>query len=185
MFTLCVTGPDTQAKHIDNFLRTGHMNSLTVSPFQRDLQNAAESDRRQGGNDSGGTPVDDSSMAVSICQNAVKLSTSTAAETKMMTLLFDQKRKDPLCHKPRLMARSLSNRVFRLKIESHPLVCRYVKVVYQIRPAFSSYQYTWNDQIVLEILPKYHPVKHISLKDLTLKLVTLVAVVTGPGGGGG
>ena len=68
------------------------------------------------------------------------------------------------------------------KIGSHPLVCRFVKAVYQMRPAFSRYQYTWHIEEVVEYSSEFHPVEHISRKDLTLKLIMLGALVTGQSG---
>ena len=68
------------------------------------------------------------------------------------------------------------------QVGTHPLVCRFVKSVYQLRPAFPRYQWTWDVKIVLDYLSDFHPAASLSLKDLTLKLVILIALVTGQRG---
>lgn len=64
----------------------------------------------------------------------------------------------------------------------HPLVKRFVKAVFQTRPAFPRYQNIWNVSLVLEYVEQLHPLYDLTLKDLTLKLVMLVALVTGQRG---
>lgn len=48
-----------------------------------------------------------------------------------------------------------------------------------MRPAAPRYDSTWNPQIVLKYLSSWYPDKELSLEFLTLKLVTLLALVTG------
>lgn len=64
----------------------------------------------------------------------------------------------------------------------HPLVRRLVKAVFQIKPVFPRYQQTWDVDIVLSHLKTLHPPASLSLKQLTLKLVMLTALVTGQRG---
>lgn len=61
-------------------------------------------------------------------------------------------------------------------IGSHPLVVRFMKGVYNLRPAKSRYVYTWDISVVLSYLRKLSPVNSLSLKVLTLKLVMLLAL---------
>lgn len=67
-------------------------------------------------------------------------------------------------------------------VGTHPLIKRFVKAVYQTRPDFPRYQSTWDTSIVLHSLEGLHPLDKLSLKDLTLKVVMLVALVTGQRG---
>lgn len=61
----------------------------------------------------------------------------------------------------------------------HPVVKRFIKGVFELRPSLPRYKETWNVDIVLSFLEKLAPVKIITLKDLTLKLVMLIAILSG------
>lgn len=58
----------------------------------------------------------------------------------------------------------------------HPLVIRFLKGVYNLRPPKARYAEIWDVNLVLMYLRKLSPVKTLTLKDLTLKLVTLMAL---------
>ena len=58
----------------------------------------------------------------------------------------------------------------------HPLVIRYMKGVFNLRPTRPRYEITWDVGKVLDYLRKLSPVKYITLKDLTLKLTMLIAL---------
>lgn len=62
------------------------------------------------------------------------------------------------------------------KIGAHPLVIRYMKGVFALRPPKPRYVTTWDVNGVLSYLRKLSPVKHLTLKDLTLKLAMLMAL---------
>ena len=64
-------------------------------------------------------------------------------------------------------------------VGNHPLVQRFLKGVFQTRPAFPRYTSTWDTSIVLTYLKTLHPPKEISFQNLTHKLVMLCALVTG------
>ena len=65
-------------------------------------------------------------------------------------------------------------------VENHPLVLRFLKGVFQTRPAFPRYTSTLYTSIILTLyLKTLHPPKEISLRTLTHKLVMLCALVTG------
>ena len=53
-----------------------------------------------------------------------------------------------------------------------------MKGIYNKRPPEPKYNQVWNIDIVLEYLKAYKHVKDLSLKDLTLKLVSLIALST-------
>lgn len=61
---------------------------------------------------------------------------------------------------------------------THPLVCRFIKGVFEIRPSLPRYQEIWDVNTVLEYLKTLHPPKDLTLKDLTLKLTMLLALVS-------
>ena len=59
-------------------------------------------------------------------------------------------------------------------VGKHPLVIRYLKGVFQARPALPKYSFTWDAGKVIKHLSKVDISK---LKDLTLKLATLLALL--------
>ena len=61
----------------------------------------------------------------------------------------------------------------------HPLACRFMKGVFNIRPALPRYEVTWDVSVVFKYLKKLHPPQSLSLKELSLKLVTLLALLAG------
>ena len=63
-------------------------------------------------------------------------------------------------------------------IGSHCLVSRFMKGCYELRPPTPRYNEIWDVSPMLQLLKKLSPVKTISLKNLTLKLVSLIALTT-------
>ena len=63
-------------------------------------------------------------------------------------------------------------------VESNAIIIRFMKGVYNLRPSEPKYCKTWDVSNVLGYLRKLSPIKFISLKDLTLKLVMLKAIIT-------
>ena len=61
----------------------------------------------------------------------------------------------------------------------HPLVKRFMRGVFNLRPAFPKYLVTWDTDIVLKKIKSMSPVRVLSLKNLTYKLVMLLALLTG------
>ena len=64
-------------------------------------------------------------------------------------------------------------------IGTHPLVQRFMKGVFQTRPAVPRYTSTWDTSVVLSYLKRFHPATDLTLQQLTHKLVMLCALVTG------
>ena len=62
-------------------------------------------------------------------------------------------------------------------IGKHPLVVRFMSGVFNINPSVSRYQCIWDVSGVLQYLKSLSPVRDLSLKDLTLKIVMLIALV--------
>lgn len=61
----------------------------------------------------------------------------------------------------------------------HPLVCRFIKGIFECRPSLPRYQETWDVTVVLAYLAKLGPPEKLSLKNLTLKVVMLMALLSG------
>lgn len=59
---------------------------------------------------------------------------------------------------------------------SHPTVIRFMKGVYNVRPPKPKHTEIWDVDCVLCLLRKLSPVKHLTLKDLTLKLTMLLCL---------
>ena len=65
-----------------------------------------------------------------------------------------------------------------MKFGQHPLVIRYMKGIFEIRPALPKYCEIWNVTVVLNYLKSFEHVSALSLKELTLKLTMLLCLTT-------
>jgi len=63
-------------------------------------------------------------------------------------------------------------------VGSHPLVARFLRGVFNLRPPQAKYKEIWEVRPVFNYLRKLSPVKFISLKQLTLKLCMLIALLS-------
>ena len=59
----------------------------------------------------------------------------------------------------------------------HPLVVRFMKGIFNLRPTKAKYETIWDVDQVLNMLDKLKPNSELSLKMLTLKLVMLIAII--------
>ena len=64
-------------------------------------------------------------------------------------------------------------------IRKQPLICRFLKGVYNEIPPIPKFQEVWPVEQVLDYLEQLTPLHSLKLKDLTMKLVMLIALVTG------
>ncbi|XP_074629667.1 uncharacterized protein LOC141887289 [Acropora palmata] len=64
-------------------------------------------------------------------------------------------------------------------IGKHPLVCRYIKGVFQEKPPTPKFSEIWPVDQVLQALEQANPLEELHLRDLTFKLTMLVALVMG------
>ena len=64
----------------------------------------------------------------------------------------------------------------------HPLVEKFVRGVFNRRPAFSQNTVAWDADIVFTFLKKWSPAANLSLTQLTLKVVLLCLLVSGQRG---
>lgn len=93
-----------------------------------------------------------------------------------LTHLFDKQHSYSSLNTARSALSSLGIKLESYTAGTHPLVVRFLKGVYNIRPPIPRYSKIWDVDIVLRYLQKLSPVRHLSLKDLTLKLVMLMAL---------
>lgn len=63
-------------------------------------------------------------------------------------------------------------------VGTHPVVCKFLKGVFNKRPPLARYKEIWDVKPVLNYLRSLSPVRFISLKQLTLKLCGLIALVS-------
>ena len=66
----------------------------------------------------------------------------------------------------------------KMTFGAHPLVMRLMKGIYNERVPVPRYQEIWDTRTVLDHLVELHPLCDLSLKDLTLKTVMLIALVS-------
>jgi hypothetical protein len=62
---------------------------------------------------------------------------------------------------------------------SHPLVCRFMKGVFETKPSLPRYSETWDVTIVINYLAALGPPDGLTMKVLTYKVVMLLALLSG------
>ena len=63
-------------------------------------------------------------------------------------------------------------------VGTHPLIVRFMKGIFQLAPPKARYQEIWDVQVVFNHLRKLSPAKTLSLRDLTLKVSMLLALIS-------
>lgn len=63
-------------------------------------------------------------------------------------------------------------------IGNDPLICRFMKGVYNKRPTLPRYEVTWDVDVMLKFLCTLSPVNMLTLKNLTLKLTMILSLLT-------
>ena len=63
-------------------------------------------------------------------------------------------------------------------IGKHPMMAKFMKGVFSLRPPEPKYFVTWDVRQVLDFLKTWSPAESLSIKQLTLKLVMLAALIT-------
>ena len=66
----------------------------------------------------------------------------------------------------------------KMPVGQHPVVCRFLKGAFELKPPSAKYYGIWDVNQVLQFLKTFSPNKCLSLKELTYKLATLLALVT-------
>ena len=67
----------------------------------------------------------------------------------------------------------------RRKFGEHPLVCRYMRGILQLRPALPKYSEIWDVNVVLTHLKTFAEAALLPIRDLTIKLNILLFLITG------
>ena len=62
---------------------------------------------------------------------------------------------------------------------NHPLISRFLKGTFTTRPALPKYKEVWDVNTVIKHLKTLYPAKTLSLKLLSLKIVMLMAILSG------
>lgn len=68
--------------------------------------------------------------------------------------------------------------VVSIKLSEHPLVSRFMSGLFNQKPALPRYTEAWTPQIVLNYLKNFSAVDSMPLKQLTLKLLMLMALLS-------
>lgn len=63
-------------------------------------------------------------------------------------------------------------------VGSHPLVIRFMKGVFELRPSLPRHSTIWDVSIVLKFLELWYPPEELNMKHLTWKLVSLLLLAT-------
>ena len=64
-------------------------------------------------------------------------------------------------------------------LSDHPLITRFIKGVFNLRPSVPRYTFTWDTDILLKFLKSLSPNNLISLKDISMKLACLLTLLAG------
>lgn len=77
-------------------------------------------------------------------------------------------------------ARSALTAMFcgKSNVMDHPLIKRFMKGIFELRPPAPRYSKVWDASLVLNYLRKLHPLRSLTLKEVTQKLVMLVSLLT-------
>ena len=98
---------------------------------------------------------------------------------EFLTILYE----DGLQYSALNTARSAISTVVTLaadvSVGKHPLVTRFMKGVFQLRPALPRYTETWNVGVVIKYLSNMAPTPELTMEHLTKKLTMLLALLSG------
>lgn len=64
------------------------------------------------------------------------------------------------------------------QLGKHPLVLKFMRGIYKLRPPTARYQVTWDADVILSLLKSWPQTSELCLKRLSHKLVSLLALVT-------
>ena len=95
---------------------------------------------------------------------------------EFLTSLFESGRGYSAVNTARCALSALGIVIDGFAVGAHPLVIRFMKGVFNLKPTKSRYSSTWDVSKVLVYLQKLSPIANLSLKMLTLKLSMLIAL---------
>ena len=76
-------------------------------------------------------------------------------------------------------ARSAISLISLKPLTENATISRFFKGIYKLRPSLPRYSTTWNSEIILKEAAKFEPIESLSLRDITEKLIILLAMGTG------
>ena len=117
------------------------------------------------------------------CQREIsEFSPSVGDVLDYLAMLFDQLKLGYSAINTARSALSSFIIVDGMDVGKHPIVARFLRGVFKLKPALPRYNVIWDANIVLEYLKSLSPVKNLSLKLLTHKLVMLMLLLSGQRG---
>ena len=105
-------------------------------------------------------------------------STNVESVVEFLTSLFDNYLGYSAINTARGALSSLGLLIDGVAAGCHPLIVRFLKGVYSLRPSQPRYSHTWDASVVLNYLINLSPVQSLTLKELSLKLVMLIALTS-------
>ena len=112
-----------------------------------------------------------------------KINPFSATVSQGINFLGDQYEKQKLSYSALNTARSALSLVILppegSTFGNHPLVGRLLRGIFTTRPSLPRYKSVWDVAIVLRYLKTLHPLSQLSLRELTLKLTMLIALLSG------
>lgn len=97
---------------------------------------------------------------------------------EFLSVLFDRGLSYSALNLARSALSSFVSLTDSLSVGAHPLVSRFMRGVFNLRPPVPRYTQVWDARVVLNYLRKLSPMKFLSLKMLTFKLCMLLALLT-------
>ena len=108
----------------------------------------------------------------------VSVSVSIDSVLDFLAELYDQGLKYSAINSARSALSAVGIIIDGIAVGSHPLVIRFLRGVYNLRMPVSRYCEVWDVNKVLDYLRTLSPLNALNLKQLTMKLVMLIALTT-------
>ena len=96
-----------------------------------------------------------------------------------LTELFDEGKQYSAINTARSALSTIISLPGQIPFGKHPMVSRFLKGVFQLKPALPRYVATWDVGVVLQYLRKLPNLTDISLKQLTHKLTMMLVLLSG------
>ena len=172
----CSFRPDPGASFINAFIISWSDNkTLLFSPFQLYLTGATENHSGSGNLCASGSWLAHSSMVPS-----ADITQNLTIALDFLTMLHENRMSYSTVNTARSMLSSILqlNTNSSLPIGQLPIVKRFMKGIYDLRPSLPRYTTMWDLSIVLSYFRKGASVSELSLKELTLKLTFLLTLLS-------
>lgn len=111
--------------------------------------------------------------------NVVILSPSISQVLSFLARLYDEGLSYSSINAAKSGLSTIIGYIDSVKVGEHELVQRFMRGVFKLRPSVPKYRSTWDADLVLRTITNWHEDVDLELRDLTLKLVALIALTTG------